>query len=634
MEKNEKISFKEVLMLHRRGLMIFWRMCPSIFFSRLCYALITGVTPYVMVYLSARLVGEMVGNREERQIIILVVSVLAAGLLLGIISDCIKRWKLYANAAIWQDKDRVLIHKLLDMDFAAMDDSNTHNLLAQIQQNAMFGGAGIFQIPEYFEKCVSAAVNILCAVFLTMGLFIKKVPDSAGTLGKLNHPIWIVVLLGMLFLTAMLACHIHQKSNKYFTGCIHEAELGNRIWGFFMFEMADIERAMDMRIYNQQDISLHYFDKNNNFAMLMERLAKGRMGLTKGLSAVVAVSFQGVIDLFICLKAWAGAFDIGMVTQYIGSISALYNGVEALLKTYGDLQNNAPFLRTTFEFLDIPNEMYQGSLTVEKRQDRRYEIEFRDVSFRYPSSEEWVLRHISFRFHVGERLAIVGENGSGKTTFIKLLCRLYDPTEGVILLNGIDIRKYNYREYMSVFAVVFQDFQLLSCSLGENMAAGKIYEKEKVEQCLVKAGFGDRLRELPKGLETCLYKNFDKEGIELSGGESQKVALARALYKDAPFVILDEPTAALDPEAEQKVYEKFNEIAGDKTAIYISHRLSSCRLCDVIAVFDKGNIVQHGSHESLLKETEGKYYQLWYAQAQYYIEEQERQNMWKKLMAD
>ena len=307
------------------------------------------------------------------------------------------------------------------------------------------------------------------------------------------------------------------------------------------------------------------------------------------------------------------------MTQYVGAIVSLSGNVETLFKTFGELKTNAPFMKLIFEYLDIPNNMYQGSLTVEKRSDRKYEIEFRNVSFHYPDSEERALRNVSFTFRVGERLAVVGENGSGKTTFIKLLCRLYDPTEGQIFLNGIDIRKYDYQEYMSIFSVVFQDFQLLAFSLGQNVAAGQKYDAVRVEKCLREAGFGERLETMPHGLETMLYKKLDKEGVEISGGEAQKIALARTLYKDAPFIILDEPTAALDPVAEQEVYENFNKIVGDKTAIYISHRLSSCRFCDVIAVFEHGSVVQKGSHEELVKIEEGKYHKLWYAQAQYYV---------------
>ena len=196
------------------------------------------------------------------------------------------------------------------------------------------------------------------------------------------------------------------------------------------------------------------------------------------------------------------------------------------------------------------------------------------------------MRHVNLKFKVGSRLAVVGMNGSGKTTFINLLCRLYDPIEGQILLNGIDIRKYRYDEYMRIFAVVFQDFRLFALPLGQNVAAGAHYGSERVMDCLSKADFGDRLKTLPDGLDMPLYKELDKNGVEVSGGEAQKIA-----------------------------------IAGDKTAVYISHRLSSCKFCDDIAVFDHGAIVQYGTHDQLVADENGKYYELWHAQAQYYVKE-------------
>ena len=202
-------------------------------------------------------------------------------------------------------------------------------------------------------------------------------------------------------------------------------------------------------------------------------------------------------------------------------------------------------------------------------------------------------------------------------------CRLYDPTEGKILLNGIDIRKYRYDDYIDIFSVVFQDFQLMALPLGENVAGAASYDRERVMVSLKNAGFAERMERMPYGLDTYLYKDLDKEGVEVSGGEAQKIAIARALYKDAPFIILDEPTAALDPMAEAEIYSKFNEIIEDKTAIYISHRLSSCKFCDEIAVFDHGAVVQKGTHDQLVADESGKYYELWNAQAQYYDENQE-----------
>ena len=209
-------------------------------------------------------------------------------------------------------------------------------------------------------------------------------------------------------------------------------------------------------------------------------------------------------------------------------------------------------------------------------------------------------------------------NGSGKTTFIKLLCRLYDPTEGEVLLNGIDIRKYNYMEYMRIFSVVFQDFRLFALKLGENVASKADYDRGIVLDCLKKAGFSEKLAELKNGLETYLYKDHERDGVDVSGGEAQKIAIARALYRDSPFIILDEPTAALDPVAEAEIYSKFDVIAGDRTTIYISHRLSSCRFCDKIIVFHEGSVIQQGTHASLVADERGKYYELWHAQAQYY----------------
>jgi ATP-binding cassette subfamily B protein len=269
----------------------------------------------------------------------------------------------------------------------------------------------------------------------------------------------------------------------------------------------------------------------------------------------------------------------------------------------------------------MKSEMHKGTLPIGGRgKYDKYKIEFKNVSFKYPGSETYALKNLNLKFKSGQRMAVVGQNGSGKTTMIKLLCRLYDPTEGEITLDGIDIKKYDCAEYMSAFAVVFQDFKLLPFSLGQNVAASAEVDRSLAEKCLAMAGLGERLKTLPKGIDTALYNDFEEDGVEISGGEAQKIAIARALYKDAPILILDEPTAALDPIAEFEIYSKFNEMASGKTAIYISHRLSSCRFCDDIAVFHEGELVQRGSHGALARDEGGKYHELWNAQAQHYVD--------------
>ena len=401
-----------------------------------------------------------------------------------------------------------------------------------------------------------------------------------------------------------------------------DATFGNRVCTYITKLSRQKNIQMDMRVYRQQEMIDHLSSQDRVFTAkgIFGRAALGTPGICYSLATSMSAIAVGCIYVFTCLKAWAGAFDIGLVTQYVGAATALAESLNILISSLGDMKANTTHLDNTFRYLDLPNAMYQGSLTTEKRADRNYQVEFKNVSFKYPGSETWALRNVSMKFQIGKRLAIVGENGSGKTTFIKLLCRLYDPQEGEILLNGIDIRKYRYDDYMGVFSIVFQDFQLLSQSLGSNVAGCKDYDEKRVTQALVDAGFGPRLHTLPKGLDTQLYKDYGEDGIEISGGEAQKIAIARALYKDAPFIILDEPTAALDPMAEAEIYSKFNEISGDKTAVYISHRLSSCKFCDEILVFHQGSIVQQGTHEALLSQKEDKYAQLWNAQAQYYTE--------------
>ena len=246
-------------------------------------------------------------------------------------------------------------------------------------------------------------------------------------------------------------------------------------------------------------------------------------------------------------------------------------------------------------------------------------MEFRRVSFHYPQSENLVLKEVSLTLREGESLSIVGANGAGKTTFIKLLCRLYEPTEGEILLNGTNIAEIPYGEYVQQLGVVFQDFRLFAFSMEENITMGMPANGHTIEECIEKCGLSKKCRFLPHGLRTNLSKEFDESGVEFSGGEGQKLALARVLYKNAPIIILDEPTAALDPLAEYEFYRRFQEIVEGKCAVYISHRLSSTRFTDKIAVFDQGHMAEYGTHKELMEQKDGIYAALFRMQAQYYV---------------
>lgn len=614
-------SWSEARRLNNRAFGIYCRRYPQMMLSRFLCIAWKALTPYVGIHLSAMIIDELAGARDLRRLRTLVLATLLTAALTTFLSAFLEKWKNTQNAGLWLKVKQIYTEKLLSMDYVNLDDSKTAELLSKILQNQRGNGWGLYRVLQNYEALVKSFFSIFGGISLTVSLFVSPVPKSAGAYTILSHPLFVVPLIVVMLAITYAAPALSTKAGSYWAMHSGVHNLANRLFEFFGWLGYKRELAADVRMYQQEKLCEPYNrSKDDVFGSsgLFARRSRGPIGLYLAASAAVSTSFTGIVYLFVCLKAWAGAFGPGAVTQYIASITRVSGSVSGLIATLGDMRNNASFLEPVFTLLDLPNNMYQGSLTVEKRSDRRYEIEFRNVSFKYPGSSTYALHNVSMQFEIGKRLAIVGMNGSGKTTFIKLLCRLYDPTEGEILLNGIDIRKYNYQEYMSIFSVVFQDFKLFAQKLGENVAAGAEYDPALTLDCLKKAGLADMLAKLPNGMETYLYKEYDKDGINVSGGEGQKIAIARALYKDAPFIILDEPTAALDPVAEAEIYSKFDEIAGDKTAIYISHRLSSCRFCDEIVVFDEGTVIQQGTHDALVTQKDGKYYELWHAQAQYY----------------
>ena len=617
----EKTTLRRAAAVHLRAIRELHRVTPQHFPVLTLYCLFGAITPYVTVFFSARVLTELATLRRAE---ILWRWVLAGVLCTGFAAIAKAALHRRCNTLLndlYGRKEMLFVHKIFRLDYSELDKQENHDLREQIKQNEQWSGWGLMHVPQLYSGAVTGLLGLLSGTALTVSLFTAPVPNSAGWLVVLNDPIFALVLAAGILIISILAGRLSARAMQCWGDFSEEATFGNRRFAHFGFLGRDKRRAIDIRMNDQQRLVRAYWSGGSVFGVhgVFAKAARGKMGVYASLGVCITTLTTGMIYLFTCLKALGGAFDVGSCTQYIGAATAMVTNVFALTDMIGTLKANTPYLEKTFAFLDIPNSMYQGSLTTEKRSDRRYEVEFKDVSFRYPGSDIWALRHVNMKFKVGKRLAIVGENGSGKTTFIKLLCRLYDPQEGQILLNGIDIRKYRYDDYMGIFSVVFQDFQLICQPLGANVAGSMEYDRDRAKKALIDAGFADRLAAMEKGLDTMLYKNLSEDGVEVSGGEAQKIAIARALYKDAPFIILDEPTAALDPIAEAEIYSKFDEIAGNKTAIYISHRLSSCKFCDEIAVFHEGAVIQQGSHAELLADRGGKYYALWNAQAQYYM---------------
>ncbi|MCM1183859.1 MAG: ABC transporter ATP-binding protein/permease [Roseburia sp.] len=304
--------------------------------------------------------------------------------------------------------------------------------------------------------------------------------------------------------------------------------------------------------------------------------------------------------------------SIGNFTLYLGLSTTFSDTLRQFLTSMGAYKERSMEVDNFRSFMNLATDDDQDCIPVPKSE--RYTFEFRDVSYKYEGTDGYALRHLSLTLEAGQKLAIVGLNGAGKTTFIKLLLRLYDVTEGAILLNGVDIRRFRRAEYYRLFAPVFQNVELFAFPMAENVSMKRPDDTDRAlsETCLVQAGMQEKLESLTEGVDTQLLKVIHEDGVDLSGGERQKLALARALYKNAPIIVLDEPTAALDALAE------YHTLVGHKTAIYISHRLSSCKFCDCIAVFSDGRIKEYGTHDELVQRTNGLYAEMFAAQAQYY----------------
>lgn len=571
---------------------------------------------YLALLLSAYILNALQEGRDFREICTVTAIFCGVMFMLSNLSSWL-HLRAEAKLQVLYARYHALIdEKMLSMDFARVNSPDCEILKKRIQEDLNWG-AGLYSVSYCMDNVVNSLWNLIGAVAVGFPV--------AGQIFLSGQPvIWLTFLFAVAVsaVTTRFGVRYMAKYNKILNNsCEREDQPPFLGWAFANGDQFAYPNGKDVRIYDSYRLMEYYGldvmeDPDKEGKAERDRLCVYR-GISGFCQVISGQILEGASYVVIGLLALAGSVSIGNVLRYAGCIRNLFGEMDHLAKTVPELCLNVRKHMSTMELLEMENEMYQGSLPVEKRRDGEYRIEFKNVSFRYPGTGRYALKHFSMKLNVGEKLAIVGKNGSGKTTMIKLLCRLYDPEEGEILLNGVDIRKFRQEEYMKLFSVVFQDFKLFSLPLGENVAAECNYDGEKVKKCLEDAGFGGRLKQMPEGTETYLFKDYE-DGVEVSGGEAQKIAIARAVCKDAPFVLLDEPTAALDPLSEYEIYTHFDRIVGEKTAVYISHRLSSCRFCDKIAVFDEGQVVQSGSHEQLLREENGKYRELWDAQAQYY----------------
>lgn len=613
--------------LNRRAFLLLLKKAPLFFISVLGEKVFTSMLPFVGIYFSAQIINALVlsysgaGDFSKIKNLVLLSLILTAFCML--VSSLFKRWANYEGLIVHYKIEDIYVKKFLSMDFKDTESSKNNELYARIWQNDGYGGWGLNKILWIYAKFSTHLTSVIISSVLSVSLFRLKVEKPE--LIFLNNPLFILAILFGIVLLIIIPAKLQTMSESYWAMISEEATEGNRVFSFFFRLFNEKDRAMDVRMYRQEFEGRSITASNKIFKPggRLAEYAKKEMGFFSFLSVFISTSLLIIIYGFVGLKALGGAFPAGNLMQYAASITALSSALTEIFMAAGEAKNNRAFLKDVFEFLNIENKMAMNKSPVHYREKefsfKEPLIEFKNVSFVYPGTEKMILKNLNLTVMHGERIAIVGKNGSGKTTFVKLLCRLYDPSQGEILFNGKNIKTYDYKEYLDLFSVVFQDFKLLAQPLAKNISGAEVYDKNKVLEVLQKADFNLHVSKFKKMEETYLYKNFDDEGVNISGGEGQKIAIARALYKNAPFIVLDEPTAALDPIAEAEIYSKFDGLVKNKTSFYISHRLSSCKFCSRILVFDEGCLVQEGGHDALL-DREGLYRQLWNAQAQYYKE--------------
>ncbi len=615
------MTFKEKINVIKRSAKLLEKANKGIFRRGMISRLPEVIGTFSGIYLASLVIDGVMGGKPVSYLLTAAAIVCGIDLISYFIRHINNRHYAVNDTVYFKNVERFICEKVMNMDYARVEDIDTRNKLDNAKiyvYNYNFG------LPSLLNLSSSAFRNL----FELILAFVLAAPVLFVSSGEITN-FKTFLLSGWGVAAVLIICGISAfiqsaflipKSEKYMNDvrtdkAIHQSE---RERGFYQSHtIYNYRNGKNIRIYAEQELIEERYKRAQNTITSRWKKAFVKVMLVTRSIDLVELFITLILYSFAIFRAVSGAMTAGEVVAFVMYFTRIQNAVLNIGDIIASLLSRAPMWQQLFDFLDIPDEKYRGTIPTEKRDDNEYEFEFRHVYFKYPDSEDYVLKDVNLKWRIGEKMALVGKNGCGKSTLVKLLCRLYDPTDGEITLNGIDIRKYKYEEYMALFSVVFQDSKLFSFSLAENVAADTEYDAEYVENCVRRAGLSERLDTMENGIETCLYKDFDDKGVEISGGEMQKLCLARAIYKGSPFIVLDEPTAALDPISEHDIYTKFNGIVGTRTAIYISHRLSSCRFCDEITVMDNGRIAERGSHDELIGKG-GVYKELWTAQAEYY----------------
>lgn len=577
-----------------------WSVSPAYMLLLLLQSVAGAAKTLLNVILPMFLVNELTGEKAVERLVLYALLIVANNVGMTFLDNLLNRF-----CSVWKEKSsnemlKLMSEKVMNLEYSYLENPKYLDL----KERAIFAinnQGAISQMTTMIFQTLSQALTMtgLIAILATLG------------------PVLIVALI----VGTLLMLWIYSGISKMQMEVMQEIIPINRRYGYYLNTAMDKETQKDIRLYNMSGMitgrimqfsgdTCDMFDK----MQIKTGKALGQMGaVSEGIAAFSYgyVGFRTLSDFF------GPKLTLGALTMYVSATINVSNMVLSLGESVIGMLQFLSFLDPYIEFMSLAEETKQaGGIPFTGDVET---VEFKNVTFTYPNAEKPVLKNVSFSIKKGEKISIVGLNGAGKSTLVKLICRMYQADSGEIFVNGKNIYDYDYLSYMNTISAVFQDYRLFNFTIAENISCqAKDADTERIERLVEEVGLKEKVAELPDGILSRFGKDYDKDGIELSGGQGQKIAIARALYKKASMVILDEPASALDPIAEAEIYEKFNSLVEDKTAIYISHRMSSSVFCDKILIIDGGTVADYDTHENLMKKTESLYYKLFQSQAENY----------------
>lgn len=577
-----------------------WKVSPAYVLLILLNGLIGGGKIILNMVLPMFLIDELTGGRDVKKLILFGACIVANNVIMTFITDSLQKYRDVKDEWVQNVMVEKLGERIMNLEYSYLE--NTYYL--DLKERAIFA----VQNQSAIVAIITLIANTVQGVITLAGLMV-----ILFTLGP--------VLMTAIAIGVVLMILIVKAASGTMVALMNRIIPINRIFGYYAGVAADKPAQKDLRLYHMDKLVTEKIRQSNETTCDEFDVANRKMGLANGANGVITEFISAFTYGYVGIRTISDMFGsritLGSLTMYVSSAITFSSTIIQFGENLIGLWQNSQFLVPYQEFMALKEETIEdGGVPMD---DIVETLEFRNVSFTYPKAEKPVLKNVSFAVKKGEKISVVGLNGAGKSTLVKLICRMYKADSGEILVNGRDIYDYDYLSYMNVISAVFQDYKLFNFTIEENISCRESgADENRVNYLIDEVGMREKIDTLPEGIHSRFGKEYDEDGVELSGGQGQKIAIARALYKKASMVILDEPASALDPIAEAEIYEKFNSLVEDKTAIYISHRMSSSVFCDRILIIDGGTVSDFDTHENLMKKTDSLYYKLFTSQAENY----------------